>query len=110
MIMSHNQPQLPIQSQSAVAAAGWWTTTSIKSANLSGGGSDAITNCISGDLTFNASEVLIDGRSLKDFMDQVSRRLAILTPDPARLARYEALRQAYDHYLTLEALLLDEEK
>lgn len=54
-------------------------------------------------------DIKISGRSLRDFMDQVSRRLAILTPDPARLERYEALRQAYEHYLTLEALLVDGE-
>lgn len=64
---------------------------------------------VDGDLLVSG-DVKVDGVSLKEFVEQVSRRLAILTPDPKRLERYEALRQAYEHYLTLEALLVSEEK
>jgi hypothetical protein len=34
----------------------------------------------------------------------IEKRLAILTPDPAKLEHFEALQKAYDHYKTLEAL------
>jgi hypothetical protein len=34
----------------------------------------------------------------------IEKRLAILTPDPAKLEHFEALQKAYQHYKTLEAL------
>lgn len=46
--------------------------------------------------------------SLRSFLERIEQRLAILVPDPAKLERYEALRQAYEHYKTLEALCVDE--
>ena len=48
--------------------------------------------------------------SLRSFLERMEQRLAILVPDPAKLERYEALRQAYEHYKTLEALCVDEPK
>lgn len=42
--------------------------------------------------------------SLKDFMQQMSDRLAILQPDPKKLEKFEALKQAYEHYKLLEKL------
>jgi len=50
------------------------------------------------------ADILIKGRSLKEFMEKMESRLAILVPDPAKLAHFEALKRAYDHYKTLEAL------
>ena len=44
------------------------------------------------------------GRSLGDLLTTIEKRLAILTPDPAKLAHYESLQKAYQHYKTLEAL------
>lgn len=44
------------------------------------------------------------GRSLGDMLTTIEKRLAILTPDPAKLKHFEALQKAYDHYKTLEAL------
>lgn len=42
-------------------------------------------------------------------IDPVYRRLAILEePDQRVLDRYQSLREAYDHYRTLEALMYDE--
>jgi hypothetical protein len=49
-------------------------------------------------------DILIQGRSLKEFMEKMEERLAILVPDPAKLEHFEALKRAYDHYKTLEAL------
>jgi hypothetical protein len=50
------------------------------------------------------ADILIKGRSLKEFMEKMEERLAILVPDPAKLEHFEALKRAYDHYKTLEAL------
>jgi hypothetical protein len=44
------------------------------------------------------------GRSLGDLLTTIEKRLAILTPDPAKLEHFEALQKAYQHYKTLEAL------
>jgi hypothetical protein len=44
------------------------------------------------------------GRSLGDMLASIEKRLAILTPDPAKLEHFEALQKAYQHYKTLEAL------
>jgi hypothetical protein len=50
------------------------------------------------------ADIKIGNRSLKTFMEKMEQRLAILQPDPELLEKYEALRQAYEHYQTLEAL------
>lgn len=38
-------------------------------------------------------------------LDQIMERLAILEPDFDKMDRYPALREAYDNYKTIEALL-----
>jgi hypothetical protein len=50
------------------------------------------------------ADVVINGKSLKDFMTKMEQRMAILVPDPAKLEHFEALQKAYAHYKTLEAL------
>jgi len=49
-------------------------------------------------------DILIQGRSLKEFMEKMESRLAILVPDPDKLEHFEALKRAYEHYKILEAL------
>lgn len=44
------------------------------------------------------------GRSLGKWLEDVEKRLAILVPDPEKLEHFEALKKAYQHYKTLEAL------
>ena len=51
-------------------------------------------------------DMTINGKSLKDFMEKVEQRLAILTPDIEKLEHFQALREAYEHYKTLEALCI----
>lgn len=58
---------------------------------------------VTGDAEFEGA-VMINGRNISEFMETISKRLAILVPDPAKLAHFEALKKAYDHYKTLEAL------
>ncbi len=51
------------------------------------------------------ADIIMNGVSLKDTLNAISDRLAVLQPKPELLAKYEALQQAYNHYKTLEALL-----
>lgn len=55
-------------------------------------------------------DIKVDGVSLKEFMTKMEQRLAILVPDPERLAKFEALKKAYEHYKTMESLCFPEEK
>jgi hypothetical protein len=43
-----------------------------------------------------------------DTLSAIKDRLAILQPDPAKLDKWEALREAYEHYKSLEALIGEE--
>ena len=58
---------------------------------------------VKGDAEFEG-KVMINGRNISEFMETISKRLAILVPDPAKLEHFEALKKAYEHYKTLEAL------
>jgi hypothetical protein len=73
---------------------GNWNNTSASTVNITGGGIDMAAG----------TDIKIDGKSLKNFMDKMEERLAILVPDPAKLEKFEALKKAYDHYKLLEAL------
>jgi len=55
-------------------------------------------------------DIELDGVSIAKTMLVIQDRLAILTPKPELLAKYEALKQAYDHYRMLEALCMDSAK
>ena len=58
---------------------------------------------VNGDANFNG-DVKIKGVNIVKFLEDLQKRLAILVPDPAKLAHFEALQKAYDHYKLLEAL------
>jgi hypothetical protein len=49
-------------------------------------------------------DVKIKGVSLAKTLEDINKRLAILVPDPKKLEHFAALKKAYDHYKTLEAL------
>ena len=49
-------------------------------------------------------DLKVKGVSIVKTLDEINRRLAILVPDPDKLENFEALKKAYDHYKTLEAL------
>lgn len=51
------------------------------------------------------ADILINDKSLSDWMSVVERRLAILQPKPELLEKYEALQNLYEQYQTLEALI-----
>ena len=45
-------------------------------------------------------------KSLFETISKIEERLSILVPNPEKLKQFEALRQAYENYKTLEALCL----
>lgn len=54
------------------------------------------------------ADLVINGVKLSDILNGITDRLSILQPKPELLEKYENLRQAYEHYKTLEALLHEE--
>jgi len=58
---------------------------------------------VHGDAEFEG-KVKINGQDLGEFMETISKRLAILVPDPEKLEHFEALKKAYNHYKMLEKL------
>ena len=77
-----------------------WTTASPTVVTV---GSSPPSLKVSGDADIDGS-LRVGGVDLTHLLGKIQDRLAILVPDPDRLEKYEALRQAYDHYKTLEAL------
>lgn len=63
---------------------------------------------VSGEAEFDG-DVKIQGISVLSTLQKINERLAILVPDPKRLEKYQALKQAYDHYKTLEALCIEQD-
>lgn len=63
---------------------------------------------VEGDIKCQGNIFLKD-KDLGKLLEQIEHRLAILVPDPKKLEKFEALRNAYEQYKTLEALcILDE--
>jgi len=58
----------------------------------------------------DGGDLKIGNKSLKEFMTKMEERLSILVPDPERLEKFEALKKAYEHYKTMEALCFPDEK
>ncbi len=95
--------------------SGYYTTGTGSSTYTIGGGGYYTTKAnvnITGDGIDMGSgtDIKIDGKSLKQFMDKMEERLAILVPDPAKLEKFEALKKAYEHYKLMEKLCQEEPK
>jgi hypothetical protein len=73
-----------------------WTTSGLN-------GSSQSSLQVSGNAEFDG-DVKIKGVSITKTIEDINKRLAILVPDPAKLEHFEALKKAYNHYKTLEAL------
>jgi len=56
------------------------------------------------------TDITVAGKSLKEFMNKMEERLAILVPDPAKLEKFEALKKAYEHYKLMESLCQEQPK
>ena len=87
----------------------WTTPTSTYS--ISNGGTNYTTIApsynsglvCSGDADFKG-DLKVNGKSIVETLNTIEKRLSILVPDPKKLAKYEALQKAYEHYKTLEAM------
>mgnify|MGYP006269225783 CR=1 FL=1 len=49
-------------------------------------------------------DIKIKGVSISETLEKINQRLAILQPDPKKLAHFEALKKAYEHYKMLELM------
>jgi hypothetical protein len=125
MAMSTKYPNSPGQlvSPGVSITGGQHGSLSIGIAGAGGGGSSAnytvntsamdrgsmsLTGTI--EMTGESSDIKINTKSMKKWMESVEKRLLILEPKPELLAKHEALRNAYEHYKTLEAILYDEKE
>lgn len=86
-----------ISSGAGANGATWYTMSNTASASISS------SFRVDSDAEFNGG-VTVRGRDLVKMLEKIEDRLAILTPDPVKLAKFEALKKAYDNYKMLEAL------
>ena len=98
---------------SAIPSMGSFTVSNYPSignntltSNYISGAGTAWSSAPSGVLQVDGEEadIKINGKSLRVFMEKMEDRMAILVPDPEKLEHFEALKRAYNHYKTLEAL------
>ena len=79
---------------------GYTFNTTTPSVNITSGGIDMA----------SGTDIKVDGKSLKTFMNKMEERLAILIPDPAKLEQFAALKKAYEHYKLMESLCQEQLK
>jgi hypothetical protein len=63
-------------------------------------------NLINTNLVVNG-DINLNGVSMLSLLENIQTRLNILVPDPAKLEKYQALKDAYEHYKLMENLLKD---
>ena len=56
------------------------------------------------------ADIVVNGVRLSETLRAINDRLSILQINPELHSKYHNLRQAYEHYKTLEALLYEQEK
>lgn len=85
---------------------GGFSTTAYVTPSYTAGYASSPDLTISGKV--KADDFEITGISLKDTLKSIQHRLAILdNPNPEKLKRYAALKEAYEQYKILEALIGD---
>ena len=84
-------------------ASSWSTGVTGTSGNLTGAGLH-----VKNDAEFEGNSQS-KVRDLGEILLGIEKRLAILEPNPKKLAKFEALQKAYDHYKLLEALCHSED-
>jgi len=91
----------------AIGSSGSFLTSSGSNgtswSNINWAGSTQSSLSVRGDADFEG-DVKIKGVSIAKTLEAINNRLAILQPDPAKLEHFAALKKAYEHYKTLEAL------
>ena len=78
----------------------WNNVTTSSTVNITGAGIDMAAG----------TDITVGGKSLKEFMNKMEERLAILIPDPSKLEKFEALKKAYEHYKLMESLCQEQPK
>ena len=78
----------------------WTNTTTTPNVNITSNGIDMGAG----------TDITVAGKSLKEFMNKMEERLAILVPDPSKLEKFEALKKAYEHYKLMESLCQEQPK
>jgi len=84
----------------ATGAGSYTINNSSASVNISSDGIDMAAG----------TDIKVDGKSLKEFMNKMEERLAILVPDPKKLEQFAALKKAYEHYKLMESLCQEQPK
>jgi len=101
---SHNMSNYSI---GAIGSSGSFLTSNGSNgtswSNITTGSANPSSLNVKGDAEFEGY-VKINGVSFAKALDDIQKRLAILVPDPAKLEHFTALKKAYEHYKTLEAL------
>ena len=89
----------------------WTTGTSGYTINSNYGVSPSTVNISTTGIEMAAgTDIKVDGKSLKEFMNKMEERLAILVPDPKKLEQFAALKKAYEHYKLMESLCQEQPK
>ena len=83
-----------------IGTGGYTGITTSPSVNITGAGIDMAAG----------TDITVGGKSLKEFMNKMEERLAILVPDPAKLEQFAALKKAYEHYKLMESLCQESPK
>jgi hypothetical protein len=86
-----------------------WTTSAATGPYIYNTGTTSPAVTITGDADIKGN-LKVKGVDVSCLLEKIQERLCILVPDPERLAKYEALQEAYNHYKTLEALCVEENK
>lgn len=97
------QPLTTQQISAMPYSAGNITINNVPTYAWGNSGTSQSTLKVNGDAEIDG-DIKWKGRSLGSMLETIERRLSILVPDPEKLAHYEALKKAYEHYKTLEAL------
>ena len=84
----------------STGTGGYTFNTTTPSVNITGEGIDMAAG----------TDIKVGGKSLKQFMDKMEERLAILVPNPKKLEQFEALKKAYEHYKLMESLCQEQPK
>ena len=83
---------------------------SVGAATITSNSSSPNTLQVRGDIDVQGGDISIDGVSLKQVLESITERLHILTPDPQKLEKFEALKRAYEQYKLLEKLCHEDKK
>lgn len=87
-----------------VSSTAWATVTSDGHANLK-----PASLKVTGDAEFE-SDIKIQGKSLKESLDRIEERLAILRPNEELEEKWDQLRGLRKMYMELEAEIIEKEK